>query len=68
MRDDIRQQMMYDSMQQQSKLLSNIDDLERVIEALTVDYNNFRDLYYETEKEKIELLILIKTLKDELGI
>lgn len=68
MRDDIRQQMMYDSMQQQSKLLSEIDDLERVIEALTVDYNNFRDLYYETEKEKIELLILIKTLKDELGI
>lgn len=68
MRDDIRQQMMYDSMQQQSKLLSEIDDLERVIEALTVDYNNFKDLYYETEKEKIELLILIKTLKDELGI
>lgn len=68
MRDDIRQQMMYDSMQQQSKLLSDIDDLERVIEALTVDYNNFKDLYYETEKEKIELLILIKTLKDELGI
>jgi hypothetical protein len=68
MRDDIRQQMMYDSMQQQSKLLSEIDDLQRVIEALTVDYNNFKDLYYETEKEKIELLILIKTLKDELGI
>ena len=68
MRDDIRQQMMYDSMQQQSKLLSDIDDLKRVIEALTVDYNNFKDLYYETEKEKIELLILIKTLKDELGI
>lgn len=68
MRDDIRQQMMYDSMQQQSKLLSDIDDLERVIEALTVDYNNFKDLYYETEKEKVELLILIKTLKDELGI
>jgi hypothetical protein len=68
MRDDIRQQMMYDSMQQQSKLLSEIDDLQRVIEALTVDYNNFKDLYYETEKEKLELLILIKTLKDELGI
>jgi hypothetical protein len=68
MRDDIRQQMMYDSMQQQSKLLSEIDDLQRVIEALTVVKNNFKDLYYETEKEKIELLILIKTLKDELGI
>lgn len=68
MRDDIRQQMTYDSMQQQSKLLSEIDDLQRVIEALTVDYNNFRDLYYESEKEKVELLILIKALKDELGI
>ena len=68
MRDDIRQQMMYDSMQQQSKLLSEIDDLQGVIEALTIDYNNFKDLYYETEKEKIELLILIKKLKDELGI
>jgi hypothetical protein len=64
----IKQDVLYEYMQQESKYISQIDDLERVIEALTIDYNNFRELYFESEKEKIELLRLIKTLKDELGI
>jgi hypothetical protein len=64
----IKQDVLYEYMQQESKYISQIDDLERVIEALTIDYNNFRELYFESEKEKLELLRLIKTLKDELGI
>jgi|APFre7841882793_1041355.scaffolds.fasta_scaffold114921_2 hypothetical protein len=64
----IKQDVLYEYMQQESKYISQIDDLERVIEALNIDYNNFRELYFESEKEKIELLRLIKTLKDELGI
>ena len=64
----IKQDVLYEYMQQESKYISQIDDLERVIEALTIDYNNFRELYFESEKEKLELLRLIKTLKEELGI
>lgn len=64
----IKQDVLYEYMQQESKYISQIDDLERVIEALTIDYNNFKELYFESEKEKLELLRLIKTLKDELGI
>ena len=64
----IKQDVLYEYMQQESKYISQIDDLERVIEALNIYYNNFRELYFESEKEKLELLRLIKTLKDELGI
>jgi len=68
MTSSIKQDVLYEYMQQESKYISQIDDLERVIEALSIDYNNFRELYFESEKEKLELLRLIKTLKDELGI
>ena len=36
----IKQDVLYEYMQQESKYISQIDDLERVIEALTIDYNN----------------------------
>ena len=45
----IKQDVLYEYMQQESKYISQIDDLERVIEALTIDYNNFRELYFESE-------------------
>jgi len=45
----IKQDVLYEYMQQESKYISQIDDLERVIEALTIDYNNFRELYFEVK-------------------